>query len=106
HFTTSVNEPLQGQAKIFYAPALPLGDDFNGLVYLHGSAAEAPHHCILTDEDFGRAYLTQAWASRFLAAMFSRYVVLFVGYSHDDTVMNYLARGLPPVAQKARFALT
>ena len=28
--------------------------------------------------------------------MFERYTVLFVGYSHNDVVTSYLARGLPP----------
>ena len=105
HFSTTAAE-LYEAVETFYAPALPLGDDFSGLVYLHGSAGKDAKRCVLTDEDFGRAYLTQGWASRFLAAMFSRYVVLFVGYSHNDTVMNYLARGLPPVTQKPRFAFS
>jgi hypothetical protein len=37
--------------------------------------------------------------------MFSQYIVLFIGYSHDDTVMHYLSRGLPPGDTKPRFAL-
>jgi len=27
---------------VFRAPAMPLGDDFEGLVYLHGSAEDDP----------------------------------------------------------------
>jgi len=106
HFSTAAHGVFASAFQTFYAPALPLGDDFSGLVYVHGCAGKEPLRCILTDEDFGRAYLTQAWASRFLLAMFSRYCVLFVGYSHDDTVMNYLARGLPPAAQERRFVFT
>ncbi len=106
HFSTTIRECFGENGEIYYAPAVPLGDDFSGLVYLHGCAGKDPRRCILTDEGFGRAYLTQAWASRFLASMFSKYTVLFVGYSHNDTVMNYLARGLPPVGQKRRFAFT
>ena len=106
HFSSTAAEIYQDQVETFCGPALPLGDDFSGLVYLHGSAAQERKRCVLTDEDFGRAYLTEAWASRFLAGMFRRYVVLFVGYSHNDTVMNYLARGLPPVSQKPRFAFS
>jgi hypothetical protein len=105
HFSTASKDVFGNAPEIFYAPALPLGDDFSGIVYLHGCAGKDPGNCVLTDEDFGRAYLTRAWASRFLAPMFSRYVVLFVGYSHNDSVMNYLARGLPP-AQRPRFAFT
>ena len=106
HFSTASQEVFGNSPDIYYAPALPLGDDFSGIVYLHGCAGKQPKNCILTDEDFGRAYLTQAWASRFLASMFSRYAVLFVGYSHGDVVMNYLARGLPPSQKPRRFAFT
>ena len=61
---------------------------------------------VLTDTDFGRAYLTQGWARRFLQQLFAQYAVLFVGYSHSDLVMEYLARGLPPQADHpGRFAL-
>jgi hypothetical protein len=38
--------------------------------------------------------------------MFSKYTVLFVGYSHNDPVMHYLARGLPSSTEGRRFALT
>ena len=106
HFSTMAAELYGDEIETFYASALPLGDQFSGLVYLHGSVEKDPKRCVLTDEDFGSAYLTKAWASRFLAAMFSEYVVLFVGYSHNDTVMSYLARGLPPVKQRARFAFS
>jgi hypothetical protein len=37
--------------------------------------------------------------------MFQRYAVLFIGYSHRDPVMNYLARGLPAV-REPRYAFT
>ena len=60
---------------------------------------------VLTDADFGRAYLTEGWARRFLVDLFGTYTVLFVGYSHSDTVMNYLSRALTPGAGE-RFALT
>jgi hypothetical protein len=59
---------------------------------------------VVTDQDFGRAYLTDAWATQFLHRMFRRYTVLFVGYSHADVVMDYLARGLP--RGTSRYALT
>jgi hypothetical protein len=61
---------------------------------------------VLTDSDFGRAYLTEGWARRFLQQLFAKYTVLFIGYSHNDIVMEYLARGLPPQADHpGRFAL-
>jgi len=58
---------------------------------------------IVTDEDFGRAYLNDAWAARFLDRMFATFPVLFVGYSHSDTIMKYMARGLGEGAQVHRF---
>jgi len=106
HFTTAAGKLFEDGVAIFDAPALPLGDRFKGIVYLHGSVEQDPGQLVLTDRDFGRAYLTEGWARRFLQAMFTRFTVLFVGYSHSDVVMNYLARGLPPDTQGQRYALT
>ena len=65
---------------VFHAPVLPLGQRFQGIVHIHGSVNQ-PEEMILTDRDFGRAYLTQAdgWARRFLVDLFQNYTVLFVG---------------------------
>ena len=41
---------------------------------------------------------------RFLVALFSSFPVLFIGYSHNDVVMNYLARALT-VSDKQRYVL-
>ena len=62
---------------------------------------------ILTDRDFGRAYLTESdgWARRFLVDLFANYTVLFVGYSHKDTIMTYLTPSLPLGDGQKRFAL-
>jgi hypothetical protein len=106
HLSTTLEQHFGSSVDMFYAPALPLGDDFAGLVYLHGSAEKNAEQCVLTDEDFGRAYLNRAWATRFLEAMFQRYSVLFVGYRHSDPVMIYLARGLSPSSRKPRYAFT
>ncbi len=95
--------------NLWYAPALPLGRDFDGLVHLHGSVRRPKEELILTDRDFGHAYITDAWAARFLLPMFDQFTVVFIGYSHDDVIMRYLALGLPSsgkaVASK-RFAFT
>jgi hypothetical protein len=106
HFTTAAGEVLEDGVAVFNAPALPLGHSFDGIVYLHGSVERNPEELVLADGDFGRAYLTEGWARRFLQAMFERYTVLFVGYSHNDVVTSYLARGLPPETQGQRYALT
>ena len=89
----------------FYAPALPLGDDFEGIVYLHGSARVKPGEMVLTDKDFGAAYLTRGWARDFLVYLFSDFTVLFVGYRHNDVTINYLARGMNQADLQRRWAL-
>lgn len=109
HFTSAAVEqfPTRDSLEIYSAPALPLGSSFSGIVYLHGSVEKPADRLILTDSDFGMAYLTQAWATRFLQQLFDHYLVLFIGYSHNDTVLDYLARGLPPKSKgPGRFALT
>ena len=98
------------ELPIYSAPALPLGRAFHGLVHVHGSLLQ-PETMTLTDEDFGRGYLTEGWARRFLVDLFRSYSVLFVGHSHNDAVMSYLGRALPvPDSDRAdaprRFALT
>lgn len=104
HFSSAAASLGLDNTEVFVGPALPLGDNFTGIVYLHGSASKSPATMVMTDGDFGRAYLTYGWASRFLYQLFSTYTVLFVGYSHNDVVMRYLARGLPPESQNRRFA--
>jgi PAS domain-containing protein len=95
HFSTIAQRSFKNETlREFHAPALPLGDDFSGLVYLHGSARIDAQSLVLTDKDFGTAYLTRGWARDFLVPLFTKYTVLFVGYSHSDVIVSYLARGL------------
>ena len=56
-FEEAANTRFGSQPQAFRAPALPLGRDFNGIVHVHG-AIDKPRDMILTDADFGRAYLT------------------------------------------------
>lgn len=105
HFTTELKLVFSEPIEHFYAPALPLGDNFKGVVYLHGSIDRELLRMVFTDEDFSRAYITEGWAARFLTKMFETYTVLFVGYSHEDPVMTYLARGLDPNKASQRYAL-
>ena len=102
-FEQATGEVFDLSPEIFLAPALPLGSKFRGIVHVHGSV-DRPEEMILTDAGFGRAYLVEGWARRFLAQLFRSFTVLFVGYSHNDTVMNYLARALP-ASEGKRFAL-
>jgi hypothetical protein len=79
-------------------PILPIPrndriSSWKSLVYLHGRLE--PHdrgnqHLVLTSADFGRAYLTEAWAARFVSRLFSDFTVLFIGYSLNDPVLRYM----------------
>ena len=102
-FERAAEKVSDSAPEVFRAPALPLGDKFSGIVHVHG-AIYSPKDMILTDEDFGRAYLVEGWARRFLVDLFRSFTVLFVGYSHNDTIMNYLVRALSGRG-KPRFAL-
>ena len=96
HFTTAGRSAFSAGLPVYFSPAVPLGRKFDGVVNLHGSVDQSAEDLVLTDGDFGHAYLTDGWATRFLLEMFTQYTVLFIGYSHGDPVMQYLARGLPP----------
>lgn len=108
--TTNYDHMLEKTLKkktipIHNTPALPLGNDFEGIVHIHGNQSD-PKHMILTDSDFGNAYLLEGYATRFLSKLFSEYTVLLIGYSYGDTVMTYLSRALPDKQSKKRFILT
>jgi len=104
HFPT-VLEERGWKTDCYNAPALPLGNQFAGLVYLHGWI-KRPEPLVLTDEDLGRAYLTEGWAREFLQRLFAEFTTLFVGYSHSDPPVEYLARGMSGKRIAPRFALT
>ena len=104
-FELAAHELFQASPRTFSAPALPLGREFTGIVHVHG-VVNTPTGMVLTDADFGRAYLIEGWARRFLVDLFRSFTVLFVGYSHNDRIMNYLARALPTRETDGRFVLT
>jgi hypothetical protein len=62
---------------------------------LHGSLANDDFNLVLTDRDFGEAYMAEGWASRFLTSLFAHSTVLFVGYSLGDPIMQYLLHAIP-----------
>src|SRR6218665_906621 len=99
-------EPAAKRSKqphsVHAAPMLPIPKDshWNGLVYLHGllpaksDDSAALHRLVLTSGDFGRAYLTERWAARFVSELFRNYVVCFVGYSINDQMLRYMMDAL------------
>lgn len=92
--------------RVLLSPALPYGQRFRGIVHIHGWVNE-PDEMVLTSQDFGRAYLTEAdgWARRFLVDLFASHTVLFVGYSHNDTIMTYLTPSMPRDGTVWRYSL-
>lgn len=89
------------------APLLPVPkpQKWDSLVYLHGRFADEDpegRHLVLTAGDFGVAYLTERWASRFVAEMFNHFEVLFIGYSAEDPPMRYLVDALAAERQGDR----
>ncbi|MDQ2777320.1 MAG: SIR2 family protein [Acidobacteriota bacterium] len=79
-----------------YAPFLPVpGGTWSSIVHLHGGLGDPRdtdgQNLIFTSADFGRAYLTDGWAAKFLAELFRRSAaILFVGYSVSDPAIRYL----------------
>ncbi|MCA9443587.1 MAG: SIR2 family protein, partial [Candidatus Omnitrophica bacterium] len=84
------------EIKIDSAPhiGLPKVSTWRNLVHLHGIIDEENDpqgkNLILSSAGFGRAYLTEGWAARFVTELFRNFTVLFVGYSLDDPVIRYL----------------
>jgi hypothetical protein len=63
-------------------PDLASGEPLEGLVYLHGRMPTQPSdgikrlNFVLSSADFGRAYLADGWATRFVRELLQRYVIV------------------------------
>ena len=88
------------------APKLPVPKrhSWASQVHLHGRIVpgEDGSNLVLSAADFGRAYLTERWAARFVTELFREFTVIFVGYSVSDPVMGYLVDAL--AAERAKGA--
>ena len=74
-------------------PALPdpaLRASIEGITYLHGRL----NPYVLSSADFGRAYLSEAWATDFVRKLLNHYTVVLVGYQAEDPPIRYLLQGL------------
>lgn len=88
--------------KEYPAPSLPIPKKsrWDGLVFLHGVLPKVVtqnsdlNGLVMTSGDFGLAYLTERWAARFVTELFRNYVVVFVGYSINDSVLRYMMDAL------------
>lgn len=82
--------------KSHAAPFLPIPKPYkwHGVTYLHGiiDTDNDPdgEQLIFTSGDFGSAYLTERWASRFITELFRHFTILFIGYSLNDPVLRYM----------------
>ena len=91
------------------APKLPVPKRHNweSVVHLHGRIVpdEDGSNLVLTAADFGRAYLTERWAARFVTELFREFAVVFIGYGVSDPVMSYIVDALAAERDKgARFS--
>jgi len=71
-----------------------------GVVYLHGRmpgngrTTPGERSLILSSADFGRAYLADGWATRFMRQLLEERTVVLLGYSAGDPPVRYLLEGL------------
>ena len=80
-------------------PTLPDLDNWNSVVHLHGRieasiSGPVASRLVLTDTDFGEAYLSKRWAADFVLHLMDRHTVVFVGYSMADVVVRYLTKAV------------
>ena len=109
-FFETANPKLQRGTDLHSGPVLPIprndyASSWRSVVHLHGRlepVADGNAHLIMTSADFGRAYLTDGWAARFVCRLFADFSVLFVGYSVDDPVMRYMTDAFAAEALAAR----
>jgi len=78
------------------APKLPVAKrhKLKSIVHLHGLVDKindpGGDNLVFTSGDFGSAYLTERWASKFVTDLFVNFTVVFVGYSVNDPVIRYM----------------
>lgn len=94
-------DSLKQKIPCYSAPLLPVPKDYkwDGIVYLHSKLDENPSNenlesLVLSSADFGQAYLTERWASRFITELFRDHVICFVGYSVNDVIIKYMMDAL------------
>ncbi|MBM9401094.1 SIR2 family protein [Gluconacetobacter azotocaptans] len=84
------------------APDLPSPNRptaFKGIMHLHGvldpdGSAPRDNEFVISSADFGRAYLSEGWATRFIRSLMERYQIVFVGYTANDPPVQYLLEAL------------
>jgi hypothetical protein len=90
----------EAEPKCYEPPAFPeisLGVPLTGITYLHGRLQNPDaeqHPYVLSSADFGRAYLSEGWATNFIRSLLKSYTVVLVGYQAEDPPVKYLLQGL------------
>ena len=95
-------EKCDSEVNSFIPPRLPDPShttELDGIVYLHGRATKnydgaEGEGFVLSSSEFGRAYLSDGWATNFLQEIIGKYSVVFIGYKADDPPVQYLLEGL------------
>ncbi|TXG83982.1 MAG: hypothetical protein E6R12_06040 [Sphingomonadales bacterium] len=94
-------EAVEKRISRVVPPALPdlsLQQAIKGVVYLHGRLRKpevgVASGYVISSADFGRAYLSEGWATRFVKALRERYTIVLLGYRAEDPPMRYLLEGL------------
>jgi len=74
-------------------------EELDGIIHLHGQvdnhySGSVGDGFVLSSSQFGSAYLSDGWATRFVRAILDQYFVVFVGYTADDPPVQYLLEAL------------
>lgn len=95
-------EACDPSLESFNPPRLPdprREGDFRGVIHLHGRVAPTYRSAcddefVLSSADFGHAYLSEGWATRYIQALLKQFRIVFIGYSADDPPVRYLLEAL------------
>ncbi|MBN2690226.1 MAG: SIR2 family protein [Gammaproteobacteria bacterium] len=92
HGFKDVADNLQIDAYPYLPPATP--KDIKNPIHLHGIInTEDPNgdNLIFTTSDFGKAYLTDGRATKFITELLSaEFTILLIGYSLNDPILRYI----------------
>jgi hypothetical protein len=95
-------ESCDSNLRSWKPPSLPNPqnhDELAGVIHLHGCVDENYSRAdgdgfVLSSSEFGRAYLSDGWATQFIRTILDRYFVVFIGYTADDPPVQYLLEAL------------
>lgn len=91
HLTSALAQLRSEELRVFDGPDVPGEPGFDGVVHIHGSVAQPPWRLVVTKRDFARAYMQPLSPTlAFLHRVFVSKTVLFIGYSANDTLMQYI----------------